>query len=244
MPRKTPAQEGSWIFEGDTSGADTEGSPPPPSPPSRTVRKSRESEFIMPSMADSGGSSQPRKRRKLASPVQPARQPTKSNTESNLVASYIRTLMIETVVFCSSVLAMLWTITKPLMIIAVTIGIMFLVVSSASKYLVGKALGPLCAIPGLASYLDLPFCSTAQPAQNVQFDGLMTVQSAFEDVLQTSSSEVNLPWDMKRGEASMRDLKVYAYHYLILCRHFLMVSNQPIARDRILGSAFTARACV
>lgn len=74
------------------------------------------------------------------------------------------------------------------------------------------SLSPICRIPG-AGFLNLPFC----PAYRVdtrngdpptaQFDDLMTVQSKFEEVLEESAGGVSLPLDMKRGEASIRDLR-------------------------------------
>ena len=41
----------------------------------------------------------------------------------------------------------------------------------------------------------------------MEFDQLMTVQSKFEEVLEESAGGVSLPLDMKRGEASVRDLR-------------------------------------
>jgi hypothetical protein len=74
------------------------------------------------------------------------------------------------------------------------------------------SLSPLCRIPG-ASLLNLPFCpvyrvdtSNGAPP-SVEFDQLMTVQSKFEEVLEESAGGVSLPLDMKRGEASIRDLR-------------------------------------
>lgn len=74
------------------------------------------------------------------------------------------------------------------------------------------SLSPMCRIPG-AGFLNLPFC----PAYRVdtrhgdppaaQFDDLMTVQAKFEEVLEESAGGVSLPLDMKRGEASIRDLR-------------------------------------
>ncbi|KAH6681100.1 hypothetical protein F5X68DRAFT_26518 [Plectosphaerella plurivora] len=72
------------------------------------------------------------------------------------------------------------------------------------------SLSPLCRIPG-AGYLDLPFCPTLDdapgPGQQVEFDDLMTVQSSFEKVLERSADGVSLPMEMKRSEASIRDLR-------------------------------------
>jgi len=75
-----------------------------------------------------------------------------------------------------------------------------------------SSLSPVCRIPG-ASYLNLPFCPLYQadhsqgPPPSVEFEQLMTVQSKFEEVLEESAGGVSLPMDMKRGEASIRDLR-------------------------------------
>lgn len=74
------------------------------------------------------------------------------------------------------------------------------------------SLSPICRIPG-ASLLNLPFCPVYQvdtkngPPPPVEFDQLMTVQAQFEEVLAESAGGVSLPVDMKRGEASIRDLR-------------------------------------
>ncbi|KAI0169129.1 hypothetical protein GGR52DRAFT_553831 [Hypoxylon sp. FL1284] len=78
---------------------------------------------------------------------------------------------------------------------------------------VSTPLAPLCQIPG-ASLLSPTFCADA-PAQTgsrdgssmVEFDELMNVQSQFEKVLEDSAQGVSLPMDMKRSEASVRDLR-------------------------------------
>lgn len=71
------------------------------------------------------------------------------------------------------------------------------------------SLSPLCRIPG-SSLLNLPFCENVgnpPPPHHVEFDQLMAVQSNFEQVLEESAGGVSLPLDMKRGEASIRDLR-------------------------------------
>ena len=76
-----------------------------------------------------------------------------------------------------------------------------------------SALSPICRVPGV-SLLNLPMCHShlsnsykAGQAPPVEFDQLMTVQSKFEEVLEASAGGVSLPFDMKRGEASIRDLR-------------------------------------
>jgi len=73
------------------------------------------------------------------------------------------------------------------------------------------SLSPVCRIPG-ASLLNLPFCPAyrADPSHEpppVEFDKLMAVQAKFEEVLEESAGNTALPMDMKRGEASIRDLR-------------------------------------
>lgn len=74
------------------------------------------------------------------------------------------------------------------------------------------SLSPACRIPGV-SLLNLPFCpayrvdtSHGDPPP-VEFDTLMKVQGKFEEVLEDTAGNVALPMDMKRGEASIRDLR-------------------------------------
>ena len=74
------------------------------------------------------------------------------------------------------------------------------------------SISPVCRLPGV-SLLNLPFCPVYQvdtrngPPPPVEFDQLMTVQAQFEEVLEESAGSVSLPMDMKRGEASIRDLR-------------------------------------
>ena len=83
---------------------------------------------------------------------------------------------------------------------------------------VSAAFSPLCRIPG-SSFLHLPMCHAPVAAQYesaepplVQFDQLMNAQSKFEAVLEESAGGVSLPLDMKRGEASIRDLRQVVRH--------------------------------
>ncbi|KAK0802915.1 hypothetical protein LTR91_013103 [Friedmanniomyces endolithicus] len=72
-----------------------------------------------------------------------------------------------------------------------------------------NALTPICRLPG-ASYLHLPFCpspTTTELQGPAEFDKLVQAQSQFEDVLASTQVGANLPMDMKRSEASIRDLK-------------------------------------
>ncbi|KAL7620470.1 hypothetical protein AAE478_009465 [Parahypoxylon ruwenzoriense] len=71
---------------------------------------------------------------------------------------------------------------------------------------------PLCQVPG-ASMINLPFCSNISQQRSrgspgsVEFDELMNVQAQFEKVLEDSAQGISLPMEMKRSEASVRDLR-------------------------------------
>ncbi|KAJ6442851.1 Calcium/calmodulin-dependent/calcium-dependent protein kinase [Purpureocillium lavendulum] len=109
------------------------------------------------------------------------------------------------------------------------------------------AVSPLCRVPGV-SLLGLPFCppsssssslfpslfpnGTARPQgqgqgqgqqRNVEFDDLMGVQSKFEHVLEKSADGVSLPFEMKRSEAAVRDLRSLVRHSDIQARNELVL---------------------
>lgn len=74
-----------------------------------------------------------------------------------------------------------------------------------------STMSPLCAIPG-SSLLNLPFCPSSGPGYDgpvppAEFDQLMSVQSKFDDVLRETAVGATLPSDMKRSEATIRDLR-------------------------------------
>ncbi|KAI0473636.1 hypothetical protein GGR56DRAFT_648358 [Xylariaceae sp. FL0804] len=74
---------------------------------------------------------------------------------------------------------------------------------------IASSLSPLCHLP----LVDFPFCPDSSSASGgnatepVEFDELMNVQSQFEKVLEDSAAGVSLPMEMKRTEASVRDLR-------------------------------------
>ncbi|MCJ1238372.1 hypothetical protein MMC14_006361 [Varicellaria rhodocarpa] len=76
-----------------------------------------------------------------------------------------------------------------------------------------SALSPICRFPGSYYILRLDMCDPGtiqgNPGQSspVEFDELMNAQSKFEEVLEQSSVGVSLPFEMKRGEAAIRDLR-------------------------------------
>ncbi|MCJ1383552.1 hypothetical protein MMC17_006666 [Xylographa soralifera] len=81
-----------------------------------------------------------------------------------------------------------------------------------------SALSPICRIPG-ASLLHLEMCQhpvtsnyKGGTAPVVEFDQLMETQSKFEEILEQTAEGITLPMDMKRSEASIRDLRQLVTH--------------------------------
>lgn len=75
------------------------------------------------------------------------------------------------------------------------------------------AISPVCRLPG-ASLLNLEMCKSpmatnynGEETPPVEFDQLMKTQSKFEDILEQTADGISLPLDMKRSEASIRDLR-------------------------------------
>ena len=92
-----------------------------------------------------------------------------------------------------------------------------------------SALSPICRIPG-SSFLHLPMCQIAASIKYqdsepppVHFDDLMAVQSQFEAVLEETAGGVSLPLDMKRSEASIRDLRQIVHHSGLRSRNELVL---------------------
>lgn len=93
---------------------------------------------------------------------------------------------------------------------------------------ISASLSPLCRIPG-ASLLNLPFCPSSIPNPDskatvpIEFEDLVGAQSKFEDVLEKSADGVSLPFEMKRSESSLRDLRTLVRHSSIQSRDELVL---------------------
>lgn len=88
-----------------------------------------------------------------------------------------------------------------LLIAAVVFGSGFLTTT------ISHALSPVCRLPFTS---HLAFCPTMDRSElqgPAEFDKLVQAQDAFQDVLASTSVGATLPVDMKRSEASVRDLK-------------------------------------
>ncbi|RGP74829.1 hypothetical protein FLONG3_5940 [Fusarium longipes] len=90
---------------------------------------------------------------------------------------------------------------------------------------IAASLSPICRIPGV-SLLNFPFCPSPDaivpPGGDVEFDDLMSVQSKFEQVLEKSSDGVSLPFEMKRSETAIRDLRSLVRHSDLQARDELL----------------------
>ncbi|KAI9750075.1 MAG: hypothetical protein M1815_002036 [Lichina confinis] len=75
---------------------------------------------------------------------------------------------------------------------------------------ISHTMSPLCRLPGVPTQY-LPFCgrhtSQTQRGSPLEFDRMMDLQTKFESVLESSSTGLDLPSDMKRGETALRDLR-------------------------------------
>ncbi|KAK7985348.1 hypothetical protein PG988_002970 [Apiospora saccharicola] len=149
----------------------------------------------------------------------PERRSQRPNHETNSVwdkfAASTPSFIFDVVAWCISILGMALNIAKYPLAICLAVYILLgagMMVRNMVTNSISTSLSPLCRIPG-ASMLDLPFCPDlpAVPGSKgknpVEFDELMHVQSNFEKVLEDSAKGVSLPMEMKRAEASVRDLR-------------------------------------
>ena len=119
---------------------------------------------------------------------------------------------------------------KPFIAILIAMGVIIWVASQLLhtpffRFFRDLTTDPFCSIP-LVNLL--PMCGTpsSSPHGRPEFDRLITVQSAFEDVLESSSHSSTLPLDMKRSEASIRDLKQVVLYSNLPSKHELVFEFQ------------------
>lgn len=192
-----------------------------------------EPELVMPSMvqsevlnqkAISGARAAPRQRKraptteksesrgaKIVQPVRRQAPPSSPSTSDGESLSYYISLMWSDVLFplirlVLSAFSIIFNILKPLLAVGLALWLLAFGARIVLTNAISRTVRPICQLPGV-SFLNLPFCSFPQAPGALEFDELMTVQSAFEDVLASSAGGVTLPLDMKRSEASIRDLK-------------------------------------
>ncbi|RYP44482.1 hypothetical protein DL768_009053 [Monosporascus sp. mg162] len=134
-------------------------------------------------------------------------------TPSERFTSAAPEALFDIVAWCLSILGMALQYAKwplaLLLAVYITVGTGMIFKNMVTES-ISTTLSPLCRIPG-ASFVDLPFCPKFPPGPDdgtqVEFDGLMAAQSNFEKVLEDSAAGVSLPMEMKRSEASVRDLR-------------------------------------
>jgi hypothetical protein len=119
-----------------------------------------------------------------------------------------------------SVLSLAFSILKPILTIVLAFWLLSYLARYALHSTLSRSMSPICNVPGVSKFI--PFCSNSQAASPVEFDQLMTVQSAFEDVLANSAGSQNLPLDMKRSEASIRDLRQVVQYSALPSRNELV----------------------
>ncbi|KAI9743506.1 MAG: hypothetical protein M1818_002819 [Claussenomyces sp. TS43310] len=224
MPSLDPdTMEASWINTGGKATA----------PPKRTRRADKVQEVRRRSARpnattpqDSSGNSSPdepvkdRPLRKTAS----ANRAGPNSVEQ--VLGHLGTLLSHSLDILGRALSILKTPISYMLAILLLFGIGMvarnLIVSS-----IYSSLSPVCRIPGV-SLLGLPFCPGSgarrgEPAPPIEFEQLMNVQSKFEDILDEAATGVSLPMDMKRSEASIRDLRQLVKYSQLSSRHVLVL---------------------
>ena len=199
----------------------------------QSTRVAAESRFVMPAMEGSSPSmsasspqfardrsSQPqtglRRREKRTKTAATPSHAQDANTTDRSAADYLGTLwsniVLPSLEYGFSILKIAASLAKPFIAYGLAIWLLLGLLIMARNLVtssVSTALSPLCQIPG-SSFLNLPFCGTFNNTSEtgpVEFDKLVSAQAAFEEVLTTSAGGASLPLDMKRSEASIRDLK-------------------------------------
>ena len=97
--------------------------------------------------------------------------------------------------------------------IVIVLGLLYWLLSTMAGRILSSLSAPLstlCSFPGVTS-LQLPVCQQWMGAGRgktpIEFDQMMNMQAKFEGLLESSAVSLDLPLDVKRGEASMRDLR-------------------------------------
>jgi len=220
-----PRQSGSMMASAQTSSARRR------TPASSQVLE--QPSFVMPSVQHEMEESQPRRRtpassqplRQSSSQSQPgswyekrrpaanaAKMPAEEKQGGSVPAAIWTNVVSPTLSYVISIFGLAAHYARPLIAYALMLyllvgGLIMARNLATTSFL--KALSPICRLPG-SSLLNLPFCETAKytgAVAPVEFDKLVSAQAAFEDVLTTSAGGASLPLDMKRSEASIRDLK-------------------------------------
>lgn len=98
---------------------------------------------------------------------------------------------------------------KPIFGIALGFGIIIFMFNLGSSIIYSKfsaALAPLCLIPG-SSYI-IPACAVPDSDPLANFEDLITVQTHFEEILDSQKDTATLPATLKDSEIAIRDLRI------------------------------------
>ncbi|KAF4556088.1 Hypothetical protein D9617_1g079630 [Elsinoe fawcettii] len=155
------------------------------------------------SRADKFETKQPSQRRPLGrSKVQP---------DQNMLDLVWHNFISPLLAYTFQVFSLVAGFVKPFIAYALAIYLLVGAVMIARNMLfssVTSAITPFCRLPG-SSYI-VPLCAVMNFTQehgDPEFDKLVSTQSAFEEVLSTTVESASLAMDMKRSEASIRDLR-------------------------------------
>lgn len=153
-----------------------------------------------------------------------------SRTLNNRILNLVPTALLDVLMWVLGVIGLSFRYAqKPLaflLAIYLSFGAIFLAQDMVTKSL-SASLSPICWVPGV-SLLKLPFCPSSPGAtegygQHVEFDDLMNVQAKFEQVLEKSAEGVSLPYEMKRSESAVRDLRTLVRNSNIQAREELVL---------------------
>ena len=112
--------------------------------------------------------------------------------------------------YLGSVAALALQNLKPLLAFGVLLYLVVAALVFAGGFLtnsINNALTPICRLPFTSSLSFCPVSIAPEAQGNAEFGKLVQAQDAFQEVLAESATGAQLPLDMKRGEASIRDLK-------------------------------------
>ncbi|KHN98914.1 uncharacterized protein MAM_03376 [Metarhizium album ARSEF 1941] len=157
------------------------------------------------------------------------------DTVGDMVASSLSSALLKIFVWAGELILIALNFAKYPLGLLLAVYLIFggaIIVQNMATRSVYSAMSPICRLPG-TSYLHLPFCPppgandfgspNATAGQTVEFDDLMGVQSKFEQVLERSADGVSLPFEMKRSETAVRDLRTLVRHSDIQARHELVL---------------------
>jgi hypothetical protein len=203
---KEESLEPSFIMPSPSTYGASEHVPPRFSPLSESKIRQRK-------YRSSSGSHKHNRQRPAAAPHQftnPSGQQVNQGVPGTIFHATWEHVIEPSLEFVGSLLHMILHTLKPFLAFAIAFWILAMVLLVLRNRIYSAAnsmLSPLCYVPGI-SYLSPSLCGNPQQSSGtVEFEQLLDAQSSFEDVLTSTSEIASLPYDMKRSEASIRDLR-------------------------------------